>query len=79
LRELGIRALEEDWRRQERQQQAEDQRRRWEATIGRARHDFREAFRADVLTGQWQRRQLVREIDDFLSEMRVAVAVITGE
>ena len=79
LRELEIRAIEDDWRRQEQQRQAQDKRRRWEAAMDRARHDFREAFRASVLTGQLQRRQLVREIDDYLSEMRVAVAAITDQ
>jgi hypothetical protein len=46
LRELEIRAIEDDWRRQEQQQRkAEDKRRRWEAAMHRARTRWRSAAR----------------------------------
>jgi hypothetical protein len=79
LCELEIRALEDNGRRQEQQREAEEKQRRWEAAMDRARHDHREAFRAKVLTSQLQQRRLVRELEEFLAELREAVAAITDE
>jgi hypothetical protein len=52
LRELEIRALEDDWRHQEEERKAERRHRRWETAMEKARQDFREARRADVLVRQ---------------------------
>jgi uncharacterized protein YeaO (DUF488 family) len=63
LRELEIRALEDDWRRREEGRRAEDRRRRWEQAMARARHDHRQMARATELTGQLERWRLAGEID----------------
>ncbi len=47
--------------------------------MDRARHDHREAFRASVLTCQLQQRRLIRELHEYLTETRVAVAAITDK
>jgi hypothetical protein len=79
LRELEIRALEDDHRRQEEQRQADLKRQRWERAIEQARHDFREAGRADLLTGQLQSWRLAKELDSYLSEMQAIVLAMTSE
>jgi hypothetical protein len=70
LRELEIRALEDDWRRQEEERKAEEKRQRWEQAMARARDDFRQAALAGELTAQLERFRLVGEIDRYLAGLR---------
>jgi hypothetical protein len=79
LRELEIRALEDDHRRQEEQRQADLKRQRWERAIDQARHDFRETGRADLLTSQLQSWRLAKELDSYLSQMRTIIVAMTSE
>lgn len=79
LRELEIRALEDDHRRHQEQRQADMKRQRWERAKEQARHDFREADRADLLTRQLQSWRLAKELDSYLSEMRAIVLAMTSE
>jgi hypothetical protein len=55
LRELELRAREDGWRRQQKQHEADFQRRHWEEAIDRAEIDFREGQRTAVLTAQLDR------------------------
>jgi len=78
LRELEIRALEDDWRRQEEERRAQEKRLRWEQAMTRARHNFRQAALAGELTAQLERFRLVGEIDRYLAGLRSTLQS-TGE
>ena len=73
LRELEIRALEDDWRRQDEQRKAQAKRRRWEEAMARARLDFRRAALAAELADQLERRRLVGEIGTYLTDLRAVL------
>jgi hypothetical protein len=79
LRELEIRALEDDWRRQQKQHEADLRRRRWAEAIERAKIDFREAQRTAVLTEQLDLWRMARDLDAYLAEMAAVVARIPGK
>jgi len=72
LRELEIRALEDDWRRQEEERKAAERRQRWEQAMDRARDDFRQAALAVELASQLERFRLVGEIDQYLAALHCA-------
>lgn len=75
LRELEIRAREDDWRRQEKRREADLRSERWEEAIEQAKSDFREAQRTAVLTAQLDQWRLARDLDAYLGEM---ATVVTG-
>lgn len=79
LRELQIRALEDDHRRQEQARHVEEKRRLWEQAMEQARHDFREASRARELAGQLERWRLARDVDAYLSQMRAVISQMAAE
>jgi hypothetical protein len=79
LRELEIRALEDDWRRQEKERRAQEKRRRWEQAMHRAKHDLRETHRADVLRDQLERWHTANQLDEYLTAMRRAIAEATSD
>jgi hypothetical protein len=71
LRELEIRAAEDDHRQAEREREAEERRRRWEAAMGEAKRSFLEAHRAQALRSQasaWQEARALRAYLDALEE-----------
>jgi hypothetical protein len=78
LRELEIRAAEDDWRRQEQRRQDEEKHRRWDQAMDQARHDYREARLAQLLRSQLGNWQLGRELDDYLTELEAAIAAIAS-
>ena len=74
LRELEVRAVEDDHREAEARRAAEERRRRWEQAMEQARHRFEEAHRAKILENQiasWQHARLIR---DYLSLLEQAHA-----
>jgi hypothetical protein len=73
LRELEIRALEDDWRRQEEERKVERRRRQWELAMDQAKEDFREARRAEILAGQIKRWRQAAEVDAYISAMHTAI------
>jgi hypothetical protein len=79
LRELQIRAAEDNWRRQEEQRRAEEKRRRWERAMDQAQRDFREAKLAEALRAQVADWRLSRELDAYLEAMEAAIPSIVGE
>jgi hypothetical protein len=79
MREIEIRALEDDWKRREEERKAAERQRRWEAAMDQARHDFRETNRAQILSAQLRQWKLVKDIDDYLGQMRQAISSITDE
>jgi hypothetical protein len=71
LRELEIRAAEDDHRQAERERQAEERRGRWEAAMQGARRSFIEAQRAQALRNQaaaWEEARALRTYLDALED-----------
>jgi hypothetical protein len=71
LRELEIRAAEDDHRRAEAERAAEERRRRWEAAMEKAKRSFLEAHRAQALRSQasaWNEARALRTYLDALEE-----------
>ncbi|MFW6033847.1 MAG: hypothetical protein ACOC9R_01820 [bacterium] len=79
LRELEIRALEDEFSRQQAERQAAEKRRRWEQAMERAKHDLREARRADILHEQVRQWHTAIELDHYLDEVRKVVDAMTDE
>jgi hypothetical protein len=79
LRELEIRAREDDWRRQQKKREADLRRQRWEAAIEQAKADFRQAERTAVLTAQLDRWRLARDLDAYQAEMARVVTAISSK
>jgi hypothetical protein len=71
LRELEIRAAEDDHREQEAKRAAEERRRHWEIAVERAKQRYAEAHRAKELRAQaaaWQEARAIREYLTALEE-----------
>lgn len=69
LRELEIRAAEDDHRRAEREREADERRRRWEAAMQAAERSFLEEHRAQALrsqAGAWTEARALRSYLDVL-------------
>ena len=71
LRELEIRAAEDDHRQAEREREAEERRRRWEAAMQEAKRTFLEEHRAQAVRSQasaWNEARALRMYLDALEE-----------
>lgn len=79
LRELEIRALEDERSRQQAEHQAAEKRRRWDQAMERAKLDLRETRRADLLHEQVKQWRTATELDSYLTEMRKVVDATTDE
>lgn len=79
LRELEIRALEDEWSRQQAERRAAEKHRRWEQAMERARHDLRENGRADALREEVRRWRTAAELDRYLAAMQDMVSALTDE
>ena len=76
LRELEIRAAEDDWRRRQQQLEAEEKHRRWEHAIDQARHDFRQAQLASALHAQARDWQLSQTLDAYLDQLEARIPAL---
>lgn len=72
LRELELRAVDDDEREAEEKQQAEERQRGWEAAMQEARRRFVEEHRAKVLRTHIAARQEVRRMSEYLRELEAA-------
>lgn len=79
LRELEIRALEDEWSQQQAERRAAEKRRRWEQAMERAKHGLRESQRADVLLEQAKQWRAAAELDRYLAAMQDTVSAIADE
>jgi hypothetical protein len=79
LRELEVRALENEAKRREQRRQADEERRRWEQATETAKRDLREAHRAQVLKDQVERWNTARQLDAYLSDLRARTDHLDGD
>ena len=72
LRELELRAVDDDEREADEKRQAEERQRRWEAAMEEARRRFVEEHRAKVLRTHIAARHEVRTVSEYLRELEAA-------
>ena len=70
IRELEVRAAEDDHRDAERKREAEERQRRWEAAMAEAREQFREEYRAQTLRARVAAWQEANQTIEYLSVLR---------
>ena len=69
LREVEIRAAEDEYRRLEKEREAAERARQWEQAMAAARLELIEAHRADVLTTQAAKWEQARRLRDYITAM----------